>query len=268
MFQDQRHLIELVNFKSKRYLKKTISNKDFFYLLKKEYEIENILTKKDVTPKVFGLNKHFFCEEFIVSKKIILNRDFLFKIANAFRRIHNVNLNKFTTLKNDFIKDKKYCLYFLYKKIINNAPVGSFNKEFIQKLDYLIKFYEFYLNKKKLSFCLIHGDLSPKNILLDAKGNTKVIDWVDARIDLPSHDIVQFFYLFKLNKKQQKMFLKFYGDFIYDEIVFDMHLTMLWLYDFVDFWLKHRKENKDKINKIIAKIKKYEKNIMFCSTSR
>ena len=86
------------------------------------------------------------------------------------------------------------------------------------------------LDKRNYKVCLIHGDLNLHNVFLEKRG-IFLIDWTDCRLDVPSCDVSQVFYLWGLNQEQEELFLKYYDmDFI-DKQLLVYHKILLLLYD-------------------------------------
>ena len=254
MFEDIKHKNKIVDIDGKKFIKKSF-NSNNFSLLRKEYKIERALSEKSITPYVRLLYGIYFYEELVNIKKIDLTQDFIKDLSLVLRELHRIKIDYWSesikkAIKNDFIKKDCYELFLLYQEIFKRLPSNFFNYKLESKIDEKIKFYNQYLNKKKYTTCLIHGDLSQNNVLLDSNGSIKLIDWTDARIDVPSHDIAQVFYLFKFDKKQQNFFLKNYGSTWIDKEIIEMHSLVFLIYDLASFWILHKKKNNFIMNQI------------------
>lgn len=150
---------------------------------KAEFYIQNLAHKKGVAAKALLLDeaKQLMICEFIEGRHLFkLSQIDLKKIAITLQKLHNIKIQQQgQTFKGSFkYKDKK-----VYE---------AFNT----------------LKQFKAEYVLGHNDLHPKNILFGKK--VQFIDWEYAGMSDRYFDLAAIIIEFKLNKKDEKSFLRTY----------------------------------------------------------
>ena len=114
-------------------------------------------------------------------------------LAKQIKKLHKIKTKAKTyDLKSDLLN---------YKKILKDKKSKKIISESLKSLKKLKKF------KKEL--VLTHHDLNPKNIIFN-KNKIKIIDWEYAGINDRFFDLAAICIEFKLNKKEEELFLSYY----------------------------------------------------------
>jgi len=185
-----------------------------------------------------------YCKKF---KVITLYSSVQFNLAKIISKLHTININKWPkTLKkylsNTYINGNNYGYLSLCNSMLRELPQGFLGVKVKNRLNYSLSKHHNSINNNQLNFSVIHGDLRPSNIIIN-DDKIKIIDWTDARIDLPSHDIAQIFYLFSFNRKQKNIFLSGYKYKNINLSFMNAHLLSIFIYELVEYWLKNNKRN-------------------------
>lgn len=249
-YLDFPHKISEIMFRGKKYI---LKNTTSVQIDNKEFKVQKMLVNTGYVPKCRKNYNGDFIEEFIEGKQLgrkKLTDDLIKNIAVALKTIHSVPISK--SIEKLLIENNTYSPKEIWgslisnrTKIISSLPEVDRIKSFVDLMDRKISNYNYI-------FSIIHGDLSSANILVMKKNKIKIIDWTDARIDLPSLDIIQFFYLNKLNKKQQDLFFNYYKPDWLDQDLIRLHLLYLLVYDFICF-SNNNSENKIRETKVLIK---------------
>lgn len=228
MYIDYPHDIK----KSGKYVIKTLND---IKHLKKEFAIQKFLSKYELAPKVINLEEHTFKEEFVegsLLKDVNLNSSVVVELAKTLKKIHTIKIPK----KIKVLIEDKFTMSGIYQpRLILQELVKDINDEelnsYFNIANNYIKSVENYLKDKAGYMCLIHGDLSKNNIMI-RNNKIVIIDWTDCRLDIPSTDISQLFYLCDFTDTQKEIFLNEYNnrDFINKDLI-DLNTILLLIYD-------------------------------------
>lgn len=150
--------------------------------------------KKDIAPKAIFLNSEFMIYEYTkgIHKSELKSSD-IKTLAKQIKKLHKIKTKAKTyDLKSDLLN---------YKKILKDKESKELISQSLKSLKKLKKF------KKEL--VLTHHDLNPKNIIF-RKNKIKIIDWEYSGINDRFFDLAAVCIEFKLNKKEEKLFLENY----------------------------------------------------------
>ncbi len=183
--------------------------------IRKALNLKRTLLGLSFVPSVvcFDIHKRLIVEEFIIGKKLKLSR---FKeeqtvlMARILKQLHVVKLSKRTKnlFSDEFVKGGIYHPKTIFESGLKFIPNGQsrYKKRYGKLVNKLEKFFL----RNSADLALIHGDIRPENIISD-KDKISLIDWEDARIDLPLVDVYGFFENFGLNRHLRDVFWKEYG---------------------------------------------------------
>lgn len=259
LFKDFPHKNTLVETRGRKYLRRSLSNRK---ILQKEYLVMKFLEKYSFSPKAYFLGRDHILEEYLENWQSLaqsgrLSDEKITLLAQTVRKLHKVRLNSsmVVLLKDEFTKDMKYHPFALFKEMLEFAE-GKFREFCLEELTFFFENLERRINKEKFPLRLVHGDLSPQNIMFKDQ-RVKIVDWSDSRLDIFTSDLSQLFYLNRFSDKQEKKFLSVYQPDFWDEELFLGHGILLALYDIIpQSFSKISPEKKklllDLINKIEA----------------
>ena len=211
MFKDYPHKNDVILINGKNYFKRTLSSK---IMLEKEYFIMKFLQPLKIAPQIFSFKERILIEEYLKGwcpiKQKELTDKIIKSIAITLKKLHSVKLSEeiIQICKDKYTMDLKYHPYEIFKSIEKVARSRNVCCDY-KKLEKYFKAVEKKLNECNYMLCLIHGDLSPNNILLK-EGKVRIVDWSDCRLDIFTADISQLFYLFKFSESQERLFKNFY----------------------------------------------------------
>lgn len=243
------------------YHHKVIKNGDFVIKtlqntkrLRKEFEIQKFLSKYHLAPKVIGLKGLSFKEEFIdglLLKDVIIDDSLVIELAKLLNKIHLIKLpNKIKLLiEDEFTKSGIYQPRLIFQELVKDVRFEELNSCFTLAEKYIVK-VEKYLKDKHDYMCLVHGDLSMNNIVV-SPNKIVIIDWADCRLDIPTTDISQLFYLCNFTLNQQEIFLNEYNyrGFINKDLI-DLNTVLLLIYDLCKEFRDTGKCDNDLLNKL------------------
>jgi thiamine kinase-like enzyme len=197
-------VLETQGFNNISYLLKT-SDKSYIVRVFKSDESVNISrefefkTQKkaynlNVAPKPIFLNSEFMVYEYLKGiHKLELKKSDIKTLAKQIKKLHKIKSKAKTyDLKNDFLN---------YKKVLKDKK----SKELIKQSEKSLK----KLKNFKKELVLTHHDLNPKNIIFK-KNKIKIIDWEYSGTNDRFFDLAAVCIEFKLNKKEEKLFLENY----------------------------------------------------------
>lgn len=159
-----------------------------------EFKTQKKAHKKDIAPKAIFLNSEFMIYEYTkgIHKSELKSSD-IKTLAKQIKKLHKIKTKAKTyDLKSDLLN---------YKKILKDKESKELISQSLKSLKKLKKF------KKEL--VLTHHDLNPKNIIF-RKNKIKIIDWEYSGINDRFFDLAAVCIEFKLNKKEEKLFLENY----------------------------------------------------------
>lgn len=182
--------------------------------LKIEFQLEDNLSQANIAPHVWDWGQHEFKEKFIQTVPTTSNEQHISSIAHKLKKLHTVDLSRLPAILRRNLQDKyarmnDYKFINLCQLAIQKLP-DSFSQNEIDNIIQEAQHYHGVINKTNYNLSIIHGDLNPSNILINQKNEVLFTDWLDARIDLPTHDIAQYFNLNRLNERQEKLFWNAY----------------------------------------------------------
>jgi thiamine kinase-like enzyme len=174
----------------------TLSTSKHKYIIKKEinslhvgknheFFIQNTTHKKLISAKALFWDKEnsLLIQEYIHGiGKFELSKKDIQQISNTLKKLHNIKI------KTDVFKIEKY-LHFNIKD---------------KKLKLVLQD----LKRYKQDFVLCHNDLNPKNILFTCKA--VFLDWEYASLNDRYFDLASVCVEFKLSKKQERDFMRYY----------------------------------------------------------
>lgn len=215
---------------------KGVTPKSALPRLKQEFELEQLLFLYHLTPRVWDWDGTHFKETWSTGTPASTSDQHIASIAKVLRTLHTVSLTKLAlslahSLHDRFAQPDQYHFDSLCQlalaKLAKNYSVAKF-----KQFTYQARRYEKIINSVSYELSIIHGDLHSSNILINEHNEVCLIDWLDTRIDLPTHDIAQYFYLNRLDSRQQLLFWRHYGkiDWMVPEII-DCHLFTLSLFE-------------------------------------
>lgn len=159
-----------------------------------EFKTQKKAHKKDIALKAIFLNSEFMIYEYTkgIHKSELKSSD-IKTLAKQIKKLHKIKTKAKTyDLKSDLLN---------YKKILKDKESKELISQSLKSLKKLKKF------KKEL--VLTHHDLNPKNIIF-RKNKIKIIDWEYSGINDRFFDLAAVCIEFKLNKKEEKLFLENY----------------------------------------------------------
>jgi thiamine kinase-like enzyme len=188
---------------------------------KSEYTAMRLLSMRgySASPKVLGyLNR----DQIILETKEKgerwkgeLNETQLILLAEALAELHKQKMPKY----GEPLKERKQGNllevfsdeYERLKALIEKKAEGNLGQKLQASLEIVLKLVHENLDSfQGKEFSLIHGDLTPNNILFDGYRTLKIIDWTDARVTDPAYDVSRFFAKFNLDVVQQRTFNEAY----------------------------------------------------------
>lgn len=159
-----------------------------------EFKTQSKAYKQNIAPKPIFLNEEFMIYEYSKGiHKTKLKKLDIKTLAKQIKKLHKIKVQARTyDLNNDLLN---------YKIHLKDKESKKFIKESLNSLKKLKKF------KKHL--VLTHHDLNPKNIIFN-KNNIQIIDWEYAGVNDRFFDLASICIEFKLNRKDEKLFLDNY----------------------------------------------------------
>ena len=207
IFKDELLSLDLLKnqgFNNISYLLKTTTNNYVIRVFKSndsvnisrefEYEIQKKAYTMGIASKPIFLNEEFMIYEYKkgIHKTKLKNSD-IKNLAKQIKKLHKIKTKAKTyDFKSDLLN---------YKKILKDEKSKKIISESLKSLKKLKKF------KKEL--VLTHHDLNPKNIIFN-KNKIKIIDWEYAGMNDSFFDLAAVCIEFKLNKKEEELFLSYY----------------------------------------------------------
>lgn len=192
-----------------------------------EYKTLKFLQPFDVAPKpIFrddikkSFNNDVLMYKYVPGRWLRPRFQDMISLAKTLYVLHSIKIpKKIGFMKRNFIEgDLKLLLHKFgqYKEI-------SEDDDTIDLLANAIKKFSSQKITLKLSYCLVHTDLVPENILIN-KGKCYFVDWEKARIDDPSYDLCCILGPFSiwswkkpLSKEMKKVFIENYPGFKRDK---------------------------------------------------
>jgi thiamine kinase-like enzyme len=179
--------------------------------------------KKSLGPKVYLFDKSktilpkaFFVQEFLVgrhpSKKV--GDIFVIAMAKWYKRLHSIKSAKIDPKERKIFSSLTYWSnryvekYEKNKKQVNKNLIKEINN-FFGEINEICKKYNS-LFKSRKNFSLNQNDPSEDNIFI-ADEKIKIIDWEFSGYGLYERDLILFLERYKLSKKQESLFFKYYG---------------------------------------------------------
>mgnify|MGYP001584725475 CR=1 FL=1 len=205
-----------------------------YYLDKESFVLRVSLIKYldqlSLGPKIIMINHDLnYYEEQRLNKeksKNKLNKKNISKIAKMLYKLHELKLpnQRLRLLVDKFTKDGYYHPQQIFDEGLKNLP----DKKQVLFLKYksLVKQLEIKFMNIHNALCLIHADVKQDNIFF-CKSKLKMIDWDDARIDLPLLDIYSVFRNYKFTKLQKGTFWSFYKKPNYLDKNLDLFLNLI-----------------------------------------
>lgn len=249
MFTDYPHINSLQddkpNFLIKSLLNKTVLQKEFFVL--------DFLAKQGFTPQVVDFDGQSFQEEYLTGREINqidLTITNIKKLALILRRLHTLVIPDEVKhyLDNSFLRHGLYQPILIVQTIMKKS-LPMVVKNYSTLLTNIAQHIKTRLDRINYPINLIHGDLSRHNILLQ-NNNIFLIDWSDCRLDIPSCDVAQLFYLLDFDQQQEELFLKNYQMDYLDQQLLIFHKILLLLYDLANLTIKKQVLEETKIDKL------------------
>ena len=159
-----------------------------------EFKTQKKAYKQNIAPKPVFLNSEFMIYEYLKGiHKLELKKSDIKTLAKQIKKLHKIKAKAKTyDLKSDLLN---------YKKILKDDK----SKEIIKQSEKSLK----KLKKFKKDLVLTHHDLNPKNIIFK-KNKIKIIDWEYAGTNDRFFDLAAVCIEFKLNTKEEKLFLENY----------------------------------------------------------
>lgn len=179
--------------------------------------------KKGLGPRVYFLDnshkilpKTFFIQEYLVgkhpSKKV--KDKFVIDMARWYKKLHSITSTKIDPKEKKIIYSLTYWANHNVNKCegyINQVSkdiskeIRLFFMEFIKKISNYDQLF-----KTRKEFSLNQNDPSEDNIFLTKEG-IRIIDWEFSGYGLYERDLILFLERYKLSKKQEGLFFKYYG---------------------------------------------------------
>lgn len=189
-----------------------------FYETKDRYlraiKLRKLINKHNVSPGIIRFDhKRHIIEEKKLTKKLptaALNKKRIQEIATLLKNLHSIKLSKDfqREFADKYTKELEYKPMDIFSAIFDHLPRKS--KEEYGKYAEFVKGISELIKDARPSLSLIHGDVGQHNLFL-VGDDLSLIDWDDARLDLPLVDIYCFFHSYRLNQKQEKFFWQAYG---------------------------------------------------------
>ncbi|HEX7905499.1 MAG TPA: aminoglycoside phosphotransferase family protein [Chitinophagaceae bacterium] len=159
----------------------------------REHEVMEALYKlmpKGTIPKVVCTNydKHFFLMDYVEAsqtwKEDLFKENFVVAVAEqAARVLRNIHEGSMNIPKSEQAKfsDQEYFV---------QLRINPFHRFLVQKYPELLPSIENLIDELTMrKTCLVHGDFSPKNMLVDKKGNLIILDFEVAHWGNPVFDL-------------------------------------------------------------------------------
>lgn len=249
-FKDYPHNITTKMIDGKKYIQRSLNDND---VLKKEITAQRYLERQGFVPRIYNIDEDFYTEEFISGTSIgqtPLDEKILKSLSKLLTRLHKTEVSDelFLLLQDEFTKDRRYKPWSIMRSITNNLPQKE-SGLILQKVKTFFLDTEHQLNEAPYFFSIVHGDLSGNNII-QRDDDLIIIDWSDVRVDIPSADVSQLFYLLKFTEDQRRDFLKYYEiPFVTDNLL-RVHDILLRVYDFIQFYPQQEKLLPDILKKL------------------
>lgn len=256
MFKDYPHKNKIIK-NNPDFIVKSLSSEE---ILLKEFYVLDFLSKRSFTPSVYNLNKNYFLEQRLFGREIgkndLTNKN-IKKLAIILKQIHNLSISPDVKkyLQNKFLAGDKYRPVLITRTILKKFPkklLGDYERKVLN----IAKAVELKLQETKYNISLIHGDLSYHNIFM-VGDDIFLIDWTDCRLDIPSCDVSQLFYLLDFNNQQERLFLKYYKSGYIDDQLLIFHKILLLLYDLASIILKKKSIEASRLDKMLVLCDKF-----------
>lgn len=162
-----------------------------------EYHTQKIANSLKIAPKPIFINKEFMIYEYLKGiHKEQLSINEIKNLSFVIKKIHSIKLKtKPYNLKKDFK---------MYEKLFKDEK----NLALLKELKIALRKAKKITNKDD-DLVLSHFDLNPNNIIF-FKNTIKIIDWEYAGTNDRFFDLASICVEFKLDKKEEKLFLKSY----------------------------------------------------------
>jgi len=229
---------------------KSLSDK---VVLQKEFHVLDFLAEQGFTPKVSKFNGQSFREERLAGQEIgqaDLTAVNIKKLAFILKQLHTLNISPQIKryLHNDFLR-RDYYQPILIAQAIMRESLSVIVEHYSVFLADIAQHIQAKLDQIDYPISLIHGDLSRHNILL-RNNDIFLIDWSDCRLDIPSCDVAQLFYLLDFDQQQEELFLSNYQMDYLDKQLLTFHKILLLSYDLADMAMKKQAIDETKIAKL------------------
>lgn len=243
MYIDNKHFINKIQFNGIFGIEKRMPSQ-LLDILKNEIAVLTYLkSHKFKSPTILTYSTDFFVEEFISDVKYnVLNN--IPKIAKLLYELHNINVSEEMKqiLYNPYLAANTHNTVKLFCDLLHPLPKKIQHSVLFDKIFTYVQDNPF----KSIRVSIIHGDLNPNNIL-EKNDTPYLIDWSDTRVDFPSFDIAQLFYIYNFSAKEQDVFWSYYPDetSILHKNIF-LHVIFLILYELGFFYIKNKRIDNQK----------------------
>ncbi|MDO8570313.1 MAG: phosphotransferase [Candidatus Daviesbacteria bacterium] len=245
IYTDYPHINKIINFNGEEWYHKAVKSKNIQY---KEFIIQNKLSKTGHVPKCINYKDTGFLEQMIQGKTfselISITPVMLISLSKTLLKLHNyLNCNNYEDAIEKTIRIEKR-----YKPInVLELVVAGMRKSDLLKLgiDYNLIFFISNKLENKIrninhKMTLIHGDVSPQNVIVTPKKKIVIVDWTDCRIDVGLSDLSQAIHLMHLNDEQQSMLLKYYPHPLNFPLFIEFQILLHCLYDTISKHLANK----------------------------
>lgn len=231
LYKDYPHNLKLVYKSGKPYYYKSLSD---LIVAQREIDLIKWLNKNNLAPFIITSSKPGTWYEKKIAGKLLVEAKLtdavILHLATTLNRLHNLILP--SNLRSILGSNSKYHPRNILKKLLSPIKSNTASINDLAETLRLIKVVEPQLKVMNYTKSLIHGDLSPRNIVINSDNDISLIDWSDARFDLASLDVCQLFYLNNFSQRQRKIFWQGYNRPIWmTEDLIKLHLRYLQIYD-------------------------------------
>jgi hypothetical protein len=236
-YDDHPHKISTRIIDGKKWMEKTVDEQRVMY---KEFYVQEQLSKKGLSPLCKNLCKSSFLEEFIngntLDKYEKIPDEILTLLAKKLMLVHEES-KKLTDHEHFsdsvFLPKRTYDPKPVLSGVLKNVDqdqIPGIDKELLELATTAV---EQLVRNTKHSLTIIHGDLSPSNVIEKKDNDLMLIDWTDCRLDVGINDITQAIHLFDLSEDQAKILTDAYQHELNEPIFVSYQLFLCSLYDII-----------------------------------
>ncbi len=259
-YTDHPHHIRRICDPEKDWIEKSVSDE---LVLERELFIQRALAETGCVPQCGAMMGKSFTEEFIEGHLLATIEDvdtWLESLALTLQSLHQASeclVNEVLFSHSIFLPEYQYnprrVMEGLLRHVRNPKTLGL-NEDLLHAS---LVGVEHIVQSTPHALTIIHGDVSPTNVILRPSGHLVIIDWTDARMDVGLTDLTQASHLFGMTYDVANRFFAYYNHPLNQPLFTSFQRYLCGIYDSVN-------ASYQKAPQPLERLRLYEQELSLC----